>query len=207
MQCAEFRTLLNRLLDQRRPPESDARLRSHARECSECHAFLAAHEALLSGLKGLPMPEPEDGLAERVLLELRPARPARRLLYRFVMPLAAAAAVVVVLTPLWRSAWQNSTGPARPSVDRVVRSEPKAHSPAVGGAVAPRTRTFAESGEQYAALARETGESLAAVVRQSHRPRWMQQVASGLKPLASPAKPAFNAVLRAIPSTERDSRS
>ncbi len=205
MQCAEFRTRLNRLLDQRRPL-SDARLQSHARQCPECHAWLAGHEALLSGLAGLPMPEPADDLPERVLGQLRPARPARRLVYRLVMPLAAAAAVVFIVTPMWRAARQNHVAPAGPSAERVAGTQPTTHAPA-GKSVAPRSRTFAEPGEQYAAIARETGESLAAVVRQSHRPRWMQQVASGLKPLASPAKPAFNAVLRAIPSAPRDSSS
>lgn len=51
MQCEQFDHRLNRLLDLRRLPESDAQLRAHAETCEDCRQLLATQEALFDGLE------------------------------------------------------------------------------------------------------------------------------------------------------------
>jgi hypothetical protein len=86
MQCVEFETRLNDLLDERLLPAGDAALVEHARDCAVCSELLAAHDVLLEGVQALPAIWLGDAarqtLAHRVAVEVgsvqvgsAPARP------------------------------------------------------------------------------------------------------------------------------------
>jgi hypothetical protein len=55
MQCVEFETRLNDLLDERAAPSVDIGLAEHAQSCARCCELLAAHEALLEGVAAMPV--------------------------------------------------------------------------------------------------------------------------------------------------------
>lgn len=87
MQCAEFESRLNDLLDQRRWLDADPRLAEHARRCGECRNLAAAYEAVVVGLEQSRIPEFGPDLTERVLADYsavsnreqrRPLSPAAR---------------------------------------------------------------------------------------------------------------------------------
>ncbi len=54
MQCVEFESRLNHLLDERLLPAVDNSLVEHAQSCADCSELLAAHELLLEGVQALP---------------------------------------------------------------------------------------------------------------------------------------------------------
>jgi hypothetical protein len=54
MQCVEFESRLNGLLDERLSPAVDDRLVEHAQRCTGCSELLAVHELLLEGIQELP---------------------------------------------------------------------------------------------------------------------------------------------------------
>jgi hypothetical protein len=54
MQCVEFESRLNDLLDERLSPSVDNGLAEHAQNCPGCSELLAAHELLLEGVQALP---------------------------------------------------------------------------------------------------------------------------------------------------------
>ena len=48
MKCSEFETRLHEILDERRLPECDATLRSHADQCEACDSLLQTQRWLFS---------------------------------------------------------------------------------------------------------------------------------------------------------------
>ncbi len=70
MQCVQFETRLNELLDERLSPELEPAIGWHAGECARCAALLAAHEDLLAGVESLKMSAATPDLAVRVAGEL-----------------------------------------------------------------------------------------------------------------------------------------
>lgn len=73
MQCAEFESRLNDLLDQRRWLDADPRLAEHVRGCGECRNLAAAYEAVVVGFEQSRIPEVSAGLTERVLADFSAA--------------------------------------------------------------------------------------------------------------------------------------
>jgi hypothetical protein len=69
MQCAEFESRLNDVLDQRRWLDADPRLAEHVRRCSECRNLAAAYEAVVVGLEQSRIPQLSLDLTERVLAD------------------------------------------------------------------------------------------------------------------------------------------
>lgn len=69
MQCVEFETRLNDLLDDRLAPSVDIGLVEHAQSCARCCELLAAHEALLEGAAAMPVAR--LGEAERLTMAYR----------------------------------------------------------------------------------------------------------------------------------------
>jgi hypothetical protein len=69
MQCVEFETRLNNLLDERRAPSVDIGLVEHAQSCARCCELLAAHEALLEGVMAMPVARLAE--AERLTMAYR----------------------------------------------------------------------------------------------------------------------------------------
>lgn len=102
MKCTDFEDRLNELLDDRRPPQDDPALQSHAESCSECREILLAQESLFRGVALLQRRSPAPELGKRVLLELNapaatlaplPSPPPRS----WLSIMAAAAAVLLAI--------------------------------------------------------------------------------------------------------------
>jgi hypothetical protein len=160
MQCVEFESRLNHLLDERISPASDGPLADHAGTCGPCADLLATHELLVEGVAALPAARlcatDERKLAQRVVAEvgsaaLRPFPPQapvelapRRAAVVEARPrtpkpviwltLAAAATILIALIPWFR----NDRQPAVPerqlqkfAVDDAAGS--RSHDPAVPG--------------------------------------------------------------------------
>jgi hypothetical protein len=81
MQCVEFEDRLNRLLDHRLAPESDAQLAHHARQCDECAGLLGAQQRLLAGMRAARIAAPVD-LADRVIARRHVERQGHRSRWR-----------------------------------------------------------------------------------------------------------------------------
>ena len=56
MQCGEFRTRLDSVVDARRSPEQDRQLSAHARHCPDCAQWMADYGALLDEINLAPTP-------------------------------------------------------------------------------------------------------------------------------------------------------
>lgn|GEM_PF-6076661 len=67
MQCEEFESRLNDLLDERRNPLDDATLAAHWNVCSPCAALVRGQDALLEGVAAWKKVEPSADLTERVI--------------------------------------------------------------------------------------------------------------------------------------------
>jgi hypothetical protein len=65
MQCVEFESRLNDLLDERLLPGVDRSLAEHAQSCPGCCELLAAHELLLEGIQALPTVHFGDSARQR----------------------------------------------------------------------------------------------------------------------------------------------
>jgi hypothetical protein len=83
MQCVEFESRLNDLLDERLSPSMDSGLVEHVQSCACCSELLAAHELLLEGVQALPAARLSDAerqaFSHRVVAEVgrSPVEPFR----------------------------------------------------------------------------------------------------------------------------------
>jgi hypothetical protein len=115
MQCREFEDRLNLLLDERQPPEADARLADHAAACEPCGQLLAGQRLLLAGLRKWRAPgvaadfshsvvaRSQSPAIEAVVLDApAPRRRAAWLLAAGLLA-AAAAALLAVSIAAWNS--------------------------------------------------------------------------------------------------------
>ena len=153
MDCLETRTLLNAFHDGELPPPDRARVEEHLRGCTECGALLA-DLARADQAAGVPDPGPEywdrfnarvmdrvargaDGPGVRVL---RPKGGWMREQLRYLVPAAAAAALVLVIvhyggmrpgapTPMAR----DGQVPGQAGMPRVLESRPTARDGQVPG--------------------------------------------------------------------------
>jgi hypothetical protein len=83
MQCHEFETRLNELLDERHAPEGDEQLTAHAARCEACGRLLAGHGAVYAGLAAIAGPAPRADFARVVVAQFaaeaaNPPSPAAR---------------------------------------------------------------------------------------------------------------------------------
>jgi len=171
MQCEEFETRLNDLLDERLPIERDAVLRAHAAACGGCRRLATGYGALFQGLADLPTPECDAALAWRVVAHCRAARNRRRTVrYAFGGLAAAAAAIVVVAFALRDPGGPQVVDlqPAAQDAPRVAATNPPPLDMAEVSAppaeiVSPDAALLAaaESADPNAVLARETRQTLA----------------------------------------------
>ena len=190
MQCAEFESRLNDLLDQRRWLDADPRLAEHVRGCGECRNLAAAYEAVVVGLEQSRIPDFSADLTERVLADYssasnskeltlagRRAAPARNRTWAFA---ALAAAVLLAVALRW------AVGPAQkpPAKDdlAVAANEKKADERKTDGSLAvrdvaplevsdaseeldPQLERGEHASDGYRGLAAETSQSFAVAMR------------------------------------------
>jgi hypothetical protein len=108
MQCREFEERLNQVLDERRSPASDSRLKAHASRCERCELLLAGYQSLMIGLAQSSPPSPGREFDRRVLAEAQATplvitaatRPGRSWA-TFGAALTSAAAMLLAVTLIW----------------------------------------------------------------------------------------------------------
>jgi hypothetical protein len=186
MQCIEFETRLNDLLDERRSPSIDRILAEHADSCASCAELLASHESLLEGLQGSPKvrlsADERRMFTEKVLSAVAalphdpfPGHDGVELVERpqmvasanhssplalVGMALAAAAAILIALLP-WFQSGEQPANPNQPPSEFAGADSPS------GGVVPPMVIPWTDDAE------------LAPIA-------WVGfQVADGLKPVTS----------------------
>jgi len=72
--CRKFKARLDVALDERRRPEQDAQLRSHARHCADCAAWMKSQTTALAALESMAVEECPADFAFRVLQSVEPLR-------------------------------------------------------------------------------------------------------------------------------------
>ena len=189
MQCARFEQRLQQLLDDRKNVEQDEMLRQHSQRCDACASILRTQSQALAGLEWFPEPSFSQDLGPRVLDQLHFDQ-RKRNRRRFVMAaLAAAAAIMIALLPF--------------AGDR-VRFRPQGEPG--GGRLAILTPTPRH--EPASKLTDQEAEDIRLVMHQlmlrlSDHPLAMfepvDQLASGIRPLAATFSFALDTLRRTLP--------
>jgi len=178
--CRRFKTRLDAVLDERRRPEQDARLRSHARHCPDCAAWMKSQTIALAALESMVGEECPADFAFRVLQSVEPVRrPGLRRRWAIVAMSVAAGLLLAILG--WRSP---EVAPNRPQTP-IAKQSPVVPS--------------------YEILARET-EHFAVNLR-SRQLVVVGEVADGFKPVTSSVFTALNTLWRALPGSESAART
>jgi len=193
MQCDQFDRRVQKLLDLRRAPQHDASLRQHALVCNRCATQLAATQRLLEGLTLLEIPRLDDDFAQRVVRQVRLARPVPTIRWQ-AWSVAVAATLLVCLAPAW---WllRDRTG---------TSSHGGPHRSTAAGELAyltPATAPDATAADGDSPWTRY-GHSILGLYPAETRLRHRQQVselAEDLRPIATPFNAAVTALRRTIP--------
>jgi hypothetical protein len=225
MNCAESHELLQRRLDGE--AVNEAGLGEHLLFCPGCRLQHAAAHRLLGGLEALEPPPPPDGLSRRIVARVLAERRAR-LARRLVLPLAAAAGLLLAVSLLARL-WPPAPLPTEPpTIAQRPPEPPEVDVPELlpppslrdsvteaGSAVVRATRRTAdETVKQTRALlpslpapgldepaALTPAPAASASLREAG-----QGVSAGLEPVASSARRAVDMFLREIPPVEPESK-
>jgi len=100
MQCEKFEQRLQQLLDDRKNFEQDDMLREHSRGCDACGWVLRTQSRLFAGLRSFPEPSFAQDLGLRVLDQLRIDRRKRNNKRLWMAALATAAGIMIALLSL-----------------------------------------------------------------------------------------------------------
>ncbi|REK09465.1 MAG: hypothetical protein DWQ37_18710 [Planctomycetota bacterium] len=233
MKCEEFERRLDAVLDVRRRPEWDVRLRAHAEQCAPCRRLAASYGVLLDGVAALPVPEPSADLTARVMSEMRVRPAASRRVALVGAVLATAAAVVVALLPLLPKRDQRVATPdplpaySFHTTEAAVEEFDWANLDElpVVGPVLISIRDDDETTDPYEELAKGTGQGLASVVLYmpgvagprgfiGTAPAGMrsqgvfpEQMSQELEPVRESVAETINLLLRAVPLADFARRS
>jgi predicted anti-sigma-YlaC factor YlaD len=178
--CRRFKARLDAVLDERRSPEQDARLRSHARDCPDCAAWMKSQATVLAALESMADEECPADFAFRVVQSVEPAHRPPRWRRWAVAAMAVAAGLLLAILG-WRSP---DAAPNQPEMP--VAQQSPAEPP-------------------YEIFARET-EHFAVNLR-SHQLVVVGEVADGFKPVTSSVFTALNTLWRALPGGESAART
>ena len=191
MRCDQFENRLQRVLDQRRAPETDSQLRAHAQLCPACRDILRLQAQLFDALDLTEVPDLPPDFSEQVVARVQPLAtiPAAPVGSR-VMPVLLAVAASLVLGLF-------SAGVIWLSADRGRLAQDK--PPAVPYHAGPPSVAGAADGDNWWDF---SPSSLATLypsdVRQRHREQ-VETIADELKPIATPFTTAASALRRTIP--------
>ena len=209
MQCSKFDARLHALLDRRRTPERDVRLRDHARWCPRCRDLLHAQARLFAGLRSLDQPPLPEDFAHRIVAQvvastpssdprLRPRAPRRASL---VAAVAATLLAAALPTAWWLSrrnthvASAHVTRPVQKSA--VTRSAPRAPSE---NATAPQEELW------WVLPSQSLLELYPPEVRQRHRQQFTE-FADELAPITRSSPAAVAALRCTLPVNRHPYRS
>lgn len=222
MRHEAFNERMHELLDRRQRPEADDELRALAEISPEFHAAFVAQQRMLEGLEADDLPELPPHFAEQVVARVltSPASPqvsVRRWRKSWIFELGAVAALVLVALV----AGSRFAPAAREDAPHVARSLPQPTSPATDvGASVPSPTPSSPSGVDAAAPAataaanrRRYDEIYQAILDRSqpeellaHRPQWVDEVALGLRPVATSLGGAINTLRSTLPPSSKSDR-
>lgn len=112
MNCVQFETRLNLVLDQRRSPADDSALAAHASACADCEQLLADHTVLVACVVENRIPlQPGRGFANRVIAASEISTNAaavhqrrnNRIWLALGVILSSAAAMLLALSIVWQA--------------------------------------------------------------------------------------------------------
>jgi hypothetical protein len=219
MTCDDCRQRLQAWLDGD-PPGADG-LDAHLAACPACRALDAAARRLRVGLLAAPAPVPPSGLADRIVAGVladrrRQQRARRRLVFAGFALAAAACLTVALLLPRWGHPDESAAAPA--TGKEIAQQVPPAAPPSLNENVAEATEAVASlarrtadetltSGQLFVpAVPREVLGSPLEPPAESLREAG-QGVATGLAPVTSSARRAFDLFLRDIPPVAPEAKS
>lgn len=147
MKHEEWRLLVSAYCDGEVTPEERAQVEAHLAECAECAEALAVYRRLGRAVRALPRGTPSRTLWLRVQEGLsRPARP----LWRRLLPVASAVAVLLVAVAVGLLLRPTPSGPAAPQALEAERGTAEATALALRAPLAPISPQTAT--EDYPAL-------------------------------------------------------
>ncbi len=205
MRCAQFERRMNLLLDRRRRPAIDRRLRNHARVCEDCRDLLQLQSAVLdywapqaaakaSARATIDLP----GLLERLI----PAHPKSQVL-------AACLSLFLVTLSFWVAARINTGVSGRPakSVKQAVQARPGRPIPAPapepwGNWQVTPVVSWVDEFPTWNVGVKDLGvQGLLRVTDHVVRTEtpWLEPVQDGLAPLASSVASTFHVLQRTWP--------
>jgi hypothetical protein len=223
MQCHEFAERMHTLLDERRLPQSDARLMAHAHACPDCHLNLRAWETLSQSMRPASVQVPSGGFAQRIVSQLEVRRAGHGPTTRFRLWLLAGAVATAAVALLALTMGQNPhrpkpglptiSAPNSAPVDRglatssVVNKAPDektvdAHGSAQTPNVSPvePNWTGVNSLQQYS----QAFQSLASHVPQAvERLDEVEEATPGLRPVRTSFSLAIGTIRRTIPPSRK----
>jgi len=176
MNCQQFESRLNELLDERSPLELDDGLRRHYRQCAGCRELWSAYGDLEQAMRFRSMPEPPPGLTSRIMAAV--AKQSARPYAATAMSSERAARqshwrLLVARGRLWRAAGVAIAATVLVAV--CLRFQPEggqstlpgpelAEKPAPAAESRPLSDLAQDAARRYAGLAQETREDLSDVL-------------------------------------------
>jgi len=203
MLCNEFEARMQQLLDQRRAPDRDAALLSHARQCGRCHGQLTTLLRLLDSLDLLDLPPISPEFAQHVVDDVvaaQPRSPRSTNAWRIAATAVAATLLLSILPLVWHSGNARS-GNARSGNARSGNASPNA-PPSPSSAISPEPGSVAETDDRWL-VSPDLLELYPEETRRRHRQQ-VHQIADDLRPIATPFNAALSAIRRSLPVGKSD---
>jgi hypothetical protein len=189
MNCGQFETRLNLVLDQRRSPAGDPALAAHAAVCADCEQLLADETVLVACLAESYTPLlPRRGFAERVVMAADVAvvhqQRSKRIWLAVGVALSSAAVMLLAISIVWQ-----------------------ARQPAVSDGATLAQGEFTEA-DLILGAPRFPNNLIAMAVPHGAALRYEQieRVAPGIRPLRESLALLWNTLFRTLP-TERDTNT
>ena len=201
MQCEEFETRLNELLDARSGPERDAPLAAHAETCGSCRALLAAERIMLERFQADLRPAVSPEFTRQVLARSRFSRPRRQ----YVLAALAASLLIAAGIRWMPGVWSPPEG------STIGRNPIEA--PTLPVAVGPPVKSL-ETNINYATAARQARQTLTDAIALlpttesflateetpiEGQSSWSSEIADYIDPLTDSTGEAFNFLLSVLP--------
>jgi hypothetical protein len=194
MNCGQFETRMNLVLDQRRSPADDPALAAHAAVCTACEQLLADHSVLVACVVENRTPLlPSRGFANRVVAAAEVStnmtavrqRRASRLWLTLGVTLSSAAAMLLAISIVWQ-----------------------ARRATVGGDVALAERDEFTTADMLIEAPRFPGNLVALAVPRGAAFRYeeFERVAPGIRPLRESLAFLWDALVGALPRSRDANR-
>jgi hypothetical protein len=173
---------MQQLLDERRPPDRDPALISHAQGCAECRSQFDTLARLLDSLELLETPQLPDDFAQRVVSSVHRERTRRSVSTTLLVAISIAATLLLVIVP---TSWY------------LARRDQAVAQPSQQKSLLPELPSFEPIGEGWL-VSSAILDLYPEEIRQRHRQQ-VNRIANDLRPIATPFNAAMMAIRRTLP--------